>query len=289
MNKIDIKLGIIVALIFLAGFLLNTVQEKNQEIKRLNLENEQLLTELDDALKAKSPKPKKIVKKRKKIAYQGTIGLVIDDFGYRNDAVSDGFLDFKTPMTYAVIPGHRYSSLMGEEIKKAGFEIIIHMPMESHIRTKGEEDFIIMTSQPDNEIISRIKNAFKQIPQAIGMNNHQGSKATEDRRVMTAIGNVLKDKTKYFLDSRTTKNTVAEETMSLLGVSTARRKVFLDNSENINDINNQVDELAKSAKKNGVAIGIGHVKKNTLAVLKKRIPELQKKGYKFRFVSSLLH
>ena len=77
--------------------------------------------------------------------------------------------------------------------------------------------------------------------------------------------------------------------MSLLGVSTARRKVFLDNSDNLNDINRQVDELANSAKKDGVAIGIGHVKENTLAVLKKRIPELEKSGYKFRFVSSLLH
>ena len=290
MNKFDFKLGIIVALIFSAGFLLNILQNKNQTINQLEQEKEQILIELDDALKIKSQKQKKSVKKRtKKIKYQGTIGLVIDDFGYRNDAVSEGFLGFKTPMTYAVIPGHQYSSLMGGEAKKFGFEVIIHMPMETHIITKGEEDFILMTSQSDEEITSRVNNAFKQIPQAVGMNNHQGSKATEDRRVMTAVGNVLKDKSKYFLDSRTTKNTIAEETMSLLGVSTARRKVFLDNSDNLNDINRQVDELANSAKKDGVAIGIGHVKENTLAVLKKRIPELEKSGYKFRFVSSLLH
>ena len=290
MNKFDFKLGIIVALIFSAGFLLNILQNKNQTINQLEQEKEQILIELDDALKIKSQKQKKSVKKRtKKVKYQGTIGLVIDDFGYRNDAVSEGFLGFKTPMTYAVIPGHQYSSLMGGEAKKFGFEVIIHMPMETHIITKGEEDFILMTSQSDEEITSRVNNAFKQIPQAVGMNNHQGSKATEDRRVMTAVGNVLKDKSKYFLDSRTTKNTIAEETMSLLGVSTARRKVFLDNSDNLNDINRQVDELANSAKKDGVAIGIGHVKENTLAVLKKRIPELEKSGYKFRVVSSWLH
>lgn len=289
MNKFDIKLGVIIGLIFLAGILLNVLQNKNETINQLEQEKEQILSELDDALKAKTTKRVKKPKRKKKVKHQGTIGLVIDDFGYRNDNVSDEFLAFNIPMTYAVIPGHRYSSLMGKEAKKAGFEVMIHMPMETHVKSKGEEDFILTTTQTGDEIATRVKNAFKQIPQAIGLNNHQGSKATEDRRVMTTVGGVLKEQSKYFLDSRTTKNTVAEETMSLLGVKTTRRNVFLDNKDNIDYINDQVDALVSHAQKNGVAIGIGHVKQNTLAVLKKRIPELQKKGYKFQFISTLLY
>ena len=60
------------------------------------------------------------------------IAIVIDDFGYRNDHIVDGFLSLEVPMSYAVIPGHNYSSDFAREAHSKGFEILIHMPMESH-------------------------------------------------------------------------------------------------------------------------------------------------------------
>lgn len=61
----------------------------------------------------------------------GTIVLVIDDFGYRNDSVSDGFLKLNVPITCAIIPGHSQSRKFAEKALAEGKEIIIHMPMES--------------------------------------------------------------------------------------------------------------------------------------------------------------
>ena len=215
----------------------------------------------------------------------GTILLVIDDFGYRDDQVSDGFLDLGIPITCAIIPGHAQSRKFAQKANASGQEVIIHMPMESTVPESGEEDYKIKAGMISEEIEWRIREVFKDMPEAVGMNNHQGSKATTNGKVMTAMGSVLKQEGKYFLDSRTSSKTVAEQTMQNLGVPTTRRHVFLDNDSNQGLIKNQLDKLVTMAREKGMAVGIGHARPNTLAVLKKEIPELLAEGFKFEFVS----
>ena len=139
-----------------------------------------------------------------------------------------------------------------------------------------------MTSE---EIEWRINEVLNEIPEAVGMNNHQGSRATADSKIMSVVASVLKNRDKYFLDSRTVSNTVGEKSMRAIGVPTASRHVFLDNDSSIDKISTQLDELAAFAKKRGLGIGIGHARPNTLKVLQDKIPELLKVGYKFEFVS----
>ena len=221
--------------------------------------------------------------------YKGTIGLIIDDFGYRNDNISDGFLNLNAKLTYAVIPGHEHSKSFSEKAVDKNFEVIIHMPLENIFSTKGEEEFVLMTSMVSDTIQKRVHKAFNQIPVAIGMNNHQGSKGSADEHIMENIGKVIKDKSLFFVDSRTTVNTIAESTMEKMGIPTARRNVFLDNEADVSKITAQMILLSQVAEKKGFAIGIGHVKPITLEVLQKQIPVLEKKGFKFDFVSNLLH
>ena len=215
----------------------------------------------------------------------GTIVLIIDDFGYRNDLISDGFLNLDVPITCAIIPGHSQSRIFAKKAVAAGQEVIIHMPMESTVLTVGEEEYKIKTGMTSEEIEWRINEVLKEIPEAVGMNNHQGSKATTDSKIMSVVASVLKRRGKYFLDSRTAPNTVGEESMRSIGVPTASRHVFLDNNPSINEISAQFDELVAFANKRGLGIGIGHAKPNTLKVLQDKIPELLKAGYKFEFGS----
>ena len=215
----------------------------------------------------------------------GIIVLIIDDFGYRNDLISDGFLNLDVPITCAIIPGHSQSRIFAKKAVAAGQEVIIHMPMESTVLTAGEEEYKIKTGMTSEEIEWRINEVLKEIPEAVGMNNHQGSKATTDGKIMSVVASVLKGRDKYFLDSRTAPNTVGEESMRSIGVPTASRHVFLDNNPSINEISAQFDELVAFANKRGLGIGIGHAKPNTLKVLQDKIPELLKAGYKFEFGS----
>ena len=216
------------------------------------------------------------------------IVLVIDDFGYRNDSVSDRFLNLPVPITCAVLPGHSQSASIAKKAIKSGKEVIIHMPMESSVSMTGEDEFKLKVGMTSEEIEWRLNEALKEIPEAIGINNHQGSKATTNGKVMGVVASVLKNKNKFFLDSRTSSKTVGEKTMRSVGVLTARRHIFLDNDLNIDNISKQLDKLVVLSQKKGMAIGIGHVKANTLKVLEREIPILLEQGFEFKFVSQVV-
>ena len=216
------------------------------------------------------------------------IVLVIDDFGYRNDSVSDRFLNLPVPLTCAVLPGHSQSASIAKKAIKSGKEVIIHMPMESSVSMTGEDEFKLKVGMTSEEIEWRLNEALKEIPEAIGINNHQGSKATTNGKVMGVVASVLKNKNKFFLDSRTSSKTVGEKTMRSVGVLTARRHIFLDNDLNIDNISKQLDKLVVLSQKKGMAIGIGHVKANTLKVLEREIPILLERGFEFKFVSQVV-
>ena len=218
----------------------------------------------------------------------GVIVLIIDDFGYRNDNISDGFLNLSIPITCAIIPGHIASKKFAEKAVSYGKEVIIHMPMESENYSPGEDEYKLLTSMTSELIENKLIQAFESLPEAIGMNNHQGSKATSDSKTMTVLASVLKDRGKYFIDSRTSSLTIGEKTMISFGVPTARRNIFLDNNNDLDKIEEQMNKLANSAKKNGVAVGLGHARKNTLSILEKVVPGLLDKGFVFQFASQVV-
>jgi len=270
--------------ILLAVVVFLLVMLKRMDDRITALENQPTKT---DVVKSEKPHTLSPILTPPKI--KGTIGIIIDDFGYRNDEVTQGFLDLNANLTYAIIPGHEHSTSFGKKAVMDGFEVIVHMPLENLSNLGGEDEFVLTTTMDSESIQSRVNTALDQIPTAIGMNNHQGSKASADQHVMSNIARVMKKRNLFFVDSRTTVETVAESTMEVYGVPTARRNVFLDNDDDLEKIETQLNELAMKAEKWGAAIGIGHVKPKTLTILEKQIPELQKKGFKFEFVSKMLH
>ena len=264
---------------------------KKQQDHLTDLENDIVETEITtispDTLEEQTSSQTPV--ETEKVPMRGVIGLIIDDFGYRNDHVSNGFLQLPGKLTYAIIPGHDYSQLFSKKAYDAGYEIIVHLPMENIGKTYGEEEYVLMSYFQDDEIKNRINKAFDLLPESIGLNNHQGSRGTADSRVMTLVAGVIKEKKKFFIDSRTTNNSLAETTMRKYGVPTNKRDVFLDNELDEEKIKIQLLELADVSEEKGIAIGIGHVKPQTLNVLAKEIPVLQKKGFRFEFVSNLVY
>ena len=285
MTKPDYRSPLIYLLTLFVIVLLIVLKRQQDHLDKLKddlvFDTKEIIDEPDIAVEQTPPEPPHP-------PLRGIIGLIIDDFGYRNDEVSNGFLNLPARLTFAVIPGHEHSRSFSKNAVSSGYEVIVHMPMENIGKTFGEEEFVLMSYFQDDELIKRIKEALNHIPEAKGLNNHQGSRATESYRVMKTLASVLKEENKFFIDSRTTINTLAEETMRQFYVPTSRRNIFLDNILDEEKINAQLIQLTDIAERNGLAIGIGHVKPQTLAVLKKQIPELQKKGFKFEFVSKLV-
>ena len=284
MKKIDLKTPMIYFLMIIIVILLIVLKKMDDQANKINQDN---VKEIHTEKIKKVEEEKKIDKKETSIGLR-KIAIVIDDFGYRNDDVSDGFLKINANLTYAIIPGHNYSTSFGEKAANAGYEVIVHMPMENTGKTYGEEKFVLMTDMDSETIKRRINNAFFQIPTAIGMNNHQGSKASADQHVMSNVAKVIKEKGLFFLDSRTTVETVIVTTMEVFGVPTAKRNIFLDNEDSELEIRTQLEKLVKKAERDGSSIGIGHAKRKTLSVLEAEIPKLQKRGFKFVFVSEMV-
>ena len=215
--------------------------------------------------------------------------MVIDDFGYAYNQTIDDYFSMEKDFTVAIIPGHLYSESIGIIADSLGFETIIHMPMEPYAYDSiSEKDFILSELLNASEVEERINLAFLEIPMAVGMNNHQGSKATANLQLMKNVARSLKKRNKFFLDSFTNPESRGFITMRRFGVKTELRQVFLDHIEDTLYIQKQLDSLVQLSHSMDVAIGIGHVKPITLDILKKEIPRLKSDGYNFVPLSKIV-
>ncbi len=228
-------------------------------------------------------RPKKEVKLRP--AVRPRIAIVLDDWGYNLNNLHS-IEEIKYPLTLAVLPNLSYSKRVSEELYQRGFEIILHLPMEPKEKYRLEKDTILI-SMDEAGIADIIAKDLANIIYAKGVSNHMGSMATTDARTMKIIFKELKKRHLYFLDSFVTTGSSCPLLASKIGLSFTKRGIFLDNSDDPGYIRQQVYKLKAKAKSRGFAIGIGHDRKNTLQVLKKVMPELEKEGYRFVFVSEI--
>jgi len=217
---------------------------------------------------------------------KGRIAIVIDDWGYNRDNLYI-LEQIKSPFTASVLPRLNYSAEVAQELHNRGFQVILHLPMEPHEKYRLEKN-TILTSLQEKEIINIIGRDLTDIHYAVGVSNHMGSKATEDLRTMSAVLKELKKRNLFFLDSFVSSKTVCSQAAAKLRLGFAKRDVFLDNREDPEYIKGQILKLKKKAQLYGHAIGIGHDRKLTLEVLKETMPELEREGYKFVFVSELV-
>jgi len=147
---------------------------------------------------------------------------------------------------------------------------------------------VVLRSQSDQEIADTVESDLASVPGAVGVNNHMGSAATADPRVMRVVANVLARRGLFFIDSRTTDATVAFEAARDARVRTASRKVFLDDVQSEEAIEASLAGLVERAKADGAAIGIGHPYPATLAVLDRELPKLASRGVKLVRVRELV-
>jgi len=82
----------------------------------------------------------------------------------------------------------------------------------------------------------------------------------------------------FFIDSRTTQLSVAEQLAREYQVPVLRRDVFLDHHPNESSIRGQFEQLIERAKRQGYAVGIGHPYPETIKVLNELLPQLAARG-----------
>lgn len=208
------------------------------------------------------------------IATPAYLAIVIDDIGYRPHQ-DNAIYQLSNKISVAIIPSAPYASQRNKEAYHQGRDILIHLPMETIHKNKLDDGALTlgMNQQQVNQTIS---DSLIKVPHAIGLNNHMGSAATANIELMQKLMFTLKQHNLSFLDSRTNANSVASKVAKNMGIKTLSRHIFLDNENTFSAVQTQFKKAIQRAQKYGVAIVIGHPRKNTIAVLQQELKYLPK-------------
>jgi len=217
------------------------------------------------------------------------IAFIIDDFGYEK-GVAEKMMDLDFPLTLSILPFLQYSKEIAEEGCEKNQEIMLHLPMEANNSSVNPGPGAIRSYMSEENIRQTVRDCIDSVPCISGMNNHMGSKITEDERIMKFIFEEFKktDLNLYFVDSKTSQNSIAYDLALEMGINSMERTVFLDNEDDMDYIKGQLLEAKELAFKKGKVIAIGHNRINTYYVLKRMVPELIKEGIEIVFVSTLI-
>lgn len=236
--------------------------------RRLNKYLESLNGSLkDDTVYLKDKGQKFFHLKLEKSLSEGKVAIIIDDTG-RATNLNSLLRDIKLPLNISVLPKQRKTSEISMMGEVEGWDVILHLPMEPKEK-KWIDGTFIKVDMTEEEIRNKIEDFLAEFPYVQGVNNHMGSSATQDRKVMKVILSILKEKGLYFIDSLTISQSVGEEVARELNFARfLKRDIFLDNNDSKGYIIGQLDKLVEIAKSKEIAVGIGHLRKNTLEVIK---------------------
>ena len=220
---------------------------------------------------------------------QARIALIIDDIG---DNLRLGLRAVRLPgnVTCAFLPHTPYARQLAIAAHKRDKEVMLHLPMESEEDTgPGPGPGALTLDMTRPEFIRTVDSDLEAIPYASGVNNHMGSLMTQHPGDMRwLMQEIRRHGNLFFVDSRTTEFTVAQQVARETGVPNLRRDVFLDNVQQPAAIAAQFSRLVALARRRGSAVAIGHPHPATLRFLEKRLPRLSEEGIELVAVSDLI-
>jgi len=219
---------------------------------------------------------------------EARLAIILDDLG--NDrAVANAIFALPFPLTISVLPGHAHSADIAEEAHRRSFEVMLHLPMQS-VGNETAEVQELHPGMPADSIPLLFEQMMRSVPNAAGVNNHQGSEATADPALMEELMPVLQAWNLFYVDSRTTAATVAYDIAQRQGVRSAFRNVpFLDDVDEVSAVRKQLDLAFRGAKAKGEAIAIGHPRPATLQALSEVLPQAEARGVHLVYASDLVH
>jgi len=189
--------------------------------------------------------------------FRPRIAIIIDDIGYSFSRARQ-FLELNVPITFSILPRLAKSNALAIEIRSRGHEIMLHQPMEPYSSKFDPGPGALYVGYEPDRIVSIIEENISDVPFAVGVNNHMGSRFTGCKKETNEALKVVKERGLFFVDSLTSSHSVAYETARKLNMAAACRNFFLDNYINESAILSQLNKLKKHAQKYGQAVGIGH-------------------------------
>jgi len=204
------------------------------------------------------------------------LAIIIDDLGYQKK-MAEKFIGLDAVLTFSVLPHSPYQKQIATLAKAKGSEVMLHLPMEplDHSDTLSGPGTLLTSMTPD-ALIDQFNADLKSVPYISGVNNHMGSEITAHSEQMYQIFSILKKRGLFFIDSRTTSDSMGSSSARLFQVPFAQRDVFIDHIQEADFIKKQIRCLVNIAYEKGQAIGIAHPYQLTYDLLFEELPELKK-------------
>jgi len=212
------------------------------------------------------------------------IALVVDDLGYSVEAAGQ-FARMPMPLTWAIIPYQRHSGDTAEMALSKGIPFILHLPMEAY--DKDKRNSLVRVGMDEDAIRLVVRNALWSMPGVEGLNNHMGSRATANRAVMEAVLKEVSSEGLFFIDSRTSADSVAYPVAVEMGVPATLNRSFLDHEDKESFMWNQFEKALAVAIERGGAVVICHARAGTIRFLP-RLYERASKDVQFVTVPEYL-
>jgi len=216
------------------------------------------------------------------------LAIILDDLG--NDrAAAEAIFALSYPLTISVLPDRPHSADIAEEAHRRGYQVMLHLPMES-VAKETPESRELRPGMSAGDVAALVNQFLQAVPAVAGVNNHQGSQSTADSALMDELMPVLRDHQLFYIDSRTTAATVAYDSAQRLGVRAAFRNVpFLDDVAEVPAVRKQLRLALRDAREKGEAVAIGHPHPATLKALAEVLPLAKVQGVRLVFASELAH
>ncbi len=213
-----------------------------------------------------------------KMGLHPRIAIVIDDLGGENK-ISQELLKLDLPVTFSILPFAPFSKTLAREAHRKGKEVILHLPMEPHGYPQVRPgEGVLLEGMDEASFLRQLSKDIEAVPYIKGVSNHMGSRLMEDPEKMKIVFSELKRRGLFFLDSRTTPQTIGLQVAQSVGLRVLERNIFIDNSLAEEDIKRQLEQLIQFAISKGKAIGIGHPHASTVKFLKEIIPKMKERG-----------
>jgi polysaccharide deacetylase 2 family uncharacterized protein YibQ len=215
-----------------------------------------------------------------------TIAFMFDDMGL-NRVQSDRVVAFSGPLTLSWMS---YAPAVTEQAAMGaahGHEIMLHMPMEPLGHTNPGPGALRTWLPPETNLVS-LRAALDSLPNAVGLNQHEGSVASLSVPLMDLVMGELKARGLFFVDSLTIQHSVALARARAIGIPAVPRDVFLDNSPDPAAIRAQIAETEAIARRYGHAIAIGHPRLSTVDVMAQYLATLESRGFVLWPVSAVV-
>ncbi len=205
------------------------------------------------------------------------VAIVIDDVGY-DKKMAYRFLNLGVELSFSLLPHSPFQKEITEILFAKGFDVMLHLPMEPHEYTTFDPGMdVLLTPMKPDAFVGQLIGNLDAVSHIKGINNHMGSKMTENMDLMRLIFSVLKERGLFFMDSRTTRKSICKKAADRLGLRFVQRDVFLDHILTREFILSQVDVLVEKAIAQGLAIGIAHPHEITFQTLNDILPALTQK------------